>query len=115
MEGLKGGGTQTLTLGNSFCEVGAVPRGRQESLRAVLTSAKPRVLCLRGPGAECLQMRLSPKIQTLWSLVTIAHKRRIPAQAGRERHRGMECFSEEFVLRAGRENRIPFSISFLNF
>lgn len=49
------------------------------------------------------------------SLVTIVHKRRIPAQAGREGQRGMECFSEEFVLRAGRENRIPFSISFLNF
>lgn len=53
----------------------------------------------QGPGTGCLQMKLSLKIQTPWSLVIVAHTRvRAPAQAEREGQRGMECFSEQFIL-----------------
>lgn len=55
-----------------------------------------------------------PQNHSLWSLVTDALKRTAPAQAGRE---GQESWNVSqrnlYYLRAGREKRISFSISFL--
>lgn len=72
---------------------------------------------LTRPRVGMVVMNLSPKIQTLWSLVTVVHTQALEHQpgwkGGTERH-GMFLREIRIIfLKADRENRISFSISFL--